>query len=405
VRTFNISLLFDLAKSLEIPGIQRMNTPFKSTTKVTLGLALGAVISTSALAQSGSLRSEYSDLADLYNAFDVTQAGIYDAIANINASPDSQEGRMELKMHLDMMADADGHGGHGGMAMEMPMDGHFGELETEVRITLGGSLRESHSDSDASEAFGNSEALTVHAGMVLAHGRSFEKALLDIYADESTSIYQKQLATNEAIHEYLTSDEQHAVSTSPKSAELYLDHTYANAFRMGYPKLSGLMYANQWLQLASLEAIIIGQVDPQFTGRVPVTLERYWNKVGSDTGMTMFPAPSEMPSVPAITPSLYSQSPMAAVIIDNLNMLESALADVIAYPNLQDRETIIDQVVNQYTSDDMYVAETMDYLLNALRGGIFNQGGPAIGELSRSERNRTRDAMNMNHAMIMSAPQ
>ena len=53
-----------------------MNTPFKNT-KVTLGLALGAVISTSVLAQSGSLRSEYSDLADLYNALDVTQAGIY----------------------------------------------------------------------------------------------------------------------------------------------------------------------------------------------------------------------------------------------------------------------------------------------------------------------------------------
>ena len=102
-----------------------MNTPFKNT-KVTLGLALGAVISTSVLAQSGSLRSEYSDLADLYNALDVTQAGIYDAMADINASPDSQEGRMELKMHLDMMAEADGHGGHGGMAMEMPMDGLFG---------------------------------------------------------------------------------------------------------------------------------------------------------------------------------------------------------------------------------------------------------------------------------------
>ena len=82
-----------------------MNTPFKNT-KVTLGLALGAVISTSVLAQSGSLRSEYSDLADLYNALDVTQAGIYDAMADINASPDSQEGRMELKMHLDMMAEA-----------------------------------------------------------------------------------------------------------------------------------------------------------------------------------------------------------------------------------------------------------------------------------------------------------
>jgi len=87
-----------------------------------------------------------------------------------------------------------------------------------------------------------------------------------------------------------------------------------------------------------------------------------------------------------------------------LNMLESALADVVAYPNLQNRDVVIDQVVEQYTSEDMYVAETMDYLLNALRGGIFNQGGPAIGDLSRSERNRTRDAMGMNHTMIMSAP-
>ncbi len=384
-----------------------MNTPFKNTTKLTLGLALGALVSTSALAQSGSLRGEYAELADLYNAFDVTQAGIYDAVADINSNPDSQEGNMELKMHLDMMAEMDhgGHGGHGGMQMEMDMDGHFGELETDARIALGGTVRGSHSVSAASEAYGNSEALSVHASMVLAHGRAFERELWDIFANDSTSMYQKQMAVDAAIQDYLTSDPQHAVSISPKSAELYLDHPYADAFRMGYPKLSGLLYSNQWLQLASLEAIIIGQVDPQFAGRVPVTLERYWNKVGSDTGMTMFPAPSEMPSVPAISPQLYSQAPVAAVIVDNLNMLETALADIIAYPGLQDRESVIDEVVNQYTSDDMYVADTMDYLLNALRGGIFNQGGPAIGDLSRSERNRSRDAMNMNHTMIMSAPQ
>ena len=212
------------------------------------------------------------------------------------------------------------------------------------------------------------------------------------------------MAIEEAVQEYRNSESTAAVSLSPKTADLYLGHIYADAFRMGFPKLSGLLYANQWLQLASLEAIIIGQVDPQFGGRVPLTMERYWNKVGSDTGMTMFPAPTEMPSAPAISPQLYSQAPQAAIIIDNLNMLESALADVVAYPNLLDRETVIDQVVAQYTSDDMYLAETMEYLLNALRGGIFNQGGPAIGDLSRSERNRSRDAMNMNHTMIMSAP-
>jgi hypothetical protein len=44
-------------------------------------------------------------------------------------------------------------------------------------------------------------------------------------------------------------------------------------------------------------------------------------------------------------------------------------------------------------------------LLFALRGGIYNQGGPAVGELMQSERNRAREAMDMQHNMIMSSPQ
>lgn len=371
-------------------------------TKFTLGASLSILISSYANSQSAGLIDEYPELANLYNAFDVTQAGIYDAIAAIGLDPASQDGRMELKMHLDMMAEMD-HGGHGG-GMVMDMDGHFGQLETDARIELGETVRGMHSDSQSQEAFANSSVLTELASGVLAQGRSFERAVWDIFADDSTSIYQKQMAIDEAVQDYQSSNPRLAVSLSPKTADLYLDHIYADAFRMGYPKLSGLLYSNQWLQLASLEAIIIGQVDPQFGGQVPLTLERYWNKVGSDTGMTMFPAPTEMPSAPAISPQLYSQAPQASIIIDNLNMLESALADVIAYPNLQDRASVIDQLVAQYTSDDMYLADTMDYLLNALRGGIFNQGGPAIGDLSRSERNRSRDAMSMNHTMIMSSP-
>ena len=380
-------------------------TTIKAMTKYTVGVSLSVLMTSYAQSQSGSLNNEYPDLASLYNAFDVTQAGIYDAIEGIGSDPASEDGRMELKMHLDMMANMDhgGHGGHGG-GMMMDMDGHFGQLETDARIALGELVRGNHSLEQAESAFENSSALTERAAKVLAHGRSFERTIWNIFSNDSTTIYQKQMAIEEAVQEYRNSEPTAAVSLSPKTADLYLGHIYADAFRMGFPKLSGLLYANQWLQLASLEAIIIGQVDPQFGGRVPLTMERYWNKVGSDTGMTMFPAPTEMPSAPAISPQLYSQAPQAAIIIDNLNMLESALADVVAYPNLQDRETVIDQVVAQYTSDDMHLAETMEYLLNALRGGIFNQGGPAIGDLSRSERNRSRDAMNMNHTMIMSAP-
>ena len=380
-------------------------TTIKAMTKYTVGVSLSVLMTSYAQSQSGSLNNEYPELASLYNAFDVTQAGIYDAIEGIGSDPASEDGRMELKMHLDMMANMDhgGHGGHGG-GMMMDMDGHFGQLETDARIALGELVRGNHSLEQAESAFENSSALTERAAKVLAHGRSFERSIWNIFSNDSTTIYQKQMAIEEAVQEYRNSEPTAAVSLSPKTADLYLGHIYADAFRMGFPKLSGLLYANQWLQLASLEAIIIGQVDPQFGGRVPLTMERYWNKVGSDTGMTMFPAPTEMPSAPAISPQLYSQAPQAAIIIDNLNMRESALADVVAYPNLQDRETVIDQVVAQYTSDDMHLAETMEYLLNALRGGIFNQGGPAIGDLSRSERNRSRDAMNMNHTMIMSAP-
>ena len=379
-----------------------MMTTIKTITKSALGVSLSLWITSYAQSQPGSLSNAYPELASLYNAFDVTQAEIYDAIEDIVSDPSSEDGRMELKMHLDMMSDM-GHGGHGG-GMMMDMDGHFGQLETDARIALGELVRGNHSLEQAESAFGNSAALTESAAKVLTHGRSFERTIWNVFSEDSTTIYQKQMAIEEAVQEYRNSEPAAAVSLSPKTADLYLGHIYADAFRMGFPKLSGLLYANQWLQLASLEAIIIGQVDPQFGGRVPLTIERYWNKVGSDTGMTMFPAPTEMPSAPAISPQLYSQAPQAAIIIDNLNMLESALADVVAYPNLQDRETVIDRVVAQYTSDDMYLAETMEYLLSALRGGIFNQGGPAIGDLSRSERNRSRDAMNMNHTMIMSAP-
>ena len=158
-------------------------------------------------------------------------------------------------------------------------------------------------------------------------------------------------------------------------------------------------------QLAALEAMVVGELDPQFEGKVPVTLERYWAKIGSDTGMTMFPVPVDMPSVPAIAPSLYSEAPQAAVIIDNLNRLEVAVADIIAYPNLDNRDELLEAVADEYTKDDVNVTDTMNYLLSALRGGIFNQGGPAIGELGQSERNRSREAMDMIHTTIMPGPQ
>ena len=360
-------------------------------------------------AGEGALQANYPQLARLANAHDVTQAKLFDFMAEINSDPATREARMEVRMQVDMMNNMDMHEhmalGHGGNEMSMDMSGPHGDLEIQARVKLYELLRADHTEEAVEVAFDNTDSLPTHARRVLAWGRQFERKIYDIYADDSSSLATKREAVMAAVAAYQSDDSRHAVSLVPKSASLYLAHPYANAAKTGFPRLSGLLWTNQWLQLASLEAMVVGQLDAQFQDKVPIILQRYWNKIGSDTGMSMYSVPIEMPSMPAIAPSFFSQSPQAAVIIDNLNMLEAAMADILAYPYLEDRDAALNAVAAEFTSSSENVSDEITYLLSALRGGIFNQGGPAIGELSGSERNRSRSAMSMNHSMIMSGPQ
>ena len=397
-----------------------MNTKLKTAIKSTLCVVLGASLSAGVSAQS-ALQDSFPELAKLYNAFYVTQARAYDAMAEINADASLSDERMALAMQLEEARNATGHAMHSDMGMGpnmgtdhsghdiggISMGGPYGEAEAAARMALGQTVRGDFSGDDAQQALTTIESVPNHARMVLAWGRNFENQLWNIWADQTSSLLDKQTATGEAIAAYHTGDARHAVSPLPKNADLYLNHEFADGLSAGFPRISGLLWANQWLQLASLEALILGEVDPQFAGEVPTTLERYWNKVGSETGMTMFPAPVEMPSAPAISPQLYTQAPEAARIIDNLNMLETAIGDIVAYPNVSEeaRNEAIMATVSYFTSDEEQNTDEMNYLLSALRGGIYNQGGPAIGELTGSERNRSREAMGMVHTMIMSSPQ
>jgi hypothetical protein len=357
-------------------------------------------------AQAGSLSNEYPELATLYNGFDVAQAGIFDSVIAINADPATKAAQMKLQMQLNMMANMTmqemmAAGMNHGDA-QMVMDSPYTEQETDARIKLGRIVRAQHSDAEAADAFYSSK-LPAAAAEIISRGRDLERAVVDIYASANKNMVEKNRLVNDAVDKYL-SESGKAVSDTPKSAALYLEHDYKNGLKASFPKLSGLMWSNQWLQLASLEAIVLGQVDPQFAGEIGVTLERYWNKIGSDTGMTMFPAPTEMPTVPAIAPQLYSQAPRAAVIIDNLNMFEVAIADILAYPNANNRQSAIESLIASFTDDESALADIEQYLTSALRGGIFNQGGPAIGALDQSERNRSRAGMDMQHQMTMSVP-
>ena len=376
-------------------------------------IACGAIVSLlsqTVFAQSRSdIREEYPELARLFNAFDVTQAQTFDAIATINAHPAYAEARAALREHLEMMKHmtmsemmAAGGMNHGAMGMGTTGSGPYPDMEVESRINLLAVMRGEHDDEDAINAYEQSSAINRHAAEVFKRGRDFESQLFAIYIDDS--ITDKRAAVSAAISAYL-SDDQHSVAIQPKESAFLIEHEQATGFATAFPRLSGFLWTQQWLQLAALEAVILETLDDQFAGGVDIALERFWNKIGSAGGMSMFPPPSELPMAPAIAPDLYSQSPEAAIILDNLNILETVVADILAYPNEPDREAKIDAAVALFTNKDQVEAEPMDYLLFALRGGIYNQGGPAVGELMQSERNRTRAAMGMQHTMIMSQGQ
>lgn len=363
-----------------------------------------------ALAQSSDVvREQYPQLADLFNAFDVTQAQTFDAMVTINSHPAYETVRAGLREHLEMLKTmtmsemmAAGTMDHSGMGMDMNMTGPYPDMEVESRINLLGVMRGQHSDEAAAGAYAASTAINDYAAEVIRRGRAFEKQLFAIYVDDSIS--NKQAAVAAAITEYL-SDTRNSVPTFPKESQYLVAHDQATGFMTSFPRLSGFLWSQQWLQLAALEAVILENLDSQFAGGLDIALERFWNKIGSVGGMSMFPPPSELPMAPAIAPNLYSQSPEAAFILDNLNILETVIADVLSYPNESDRAAKIDAAVAMFTDKDVSNAEPMDYLLFALRGGIYNQGGPAVGDLTQSERNRSRSAMNHQHAMVMSQGQ
>ena len=350
---------------------------------------------TSLLAQTPGerLRSEFPELSALFNASHVAHGAMFERLVEIGQSSESEAARNELREALVMLADMDmGHMMMGGMGTDEPDIGPFGDLESAAVRDLTQLIREQHSAADGLGAYAESDPLPSEAAAVLRRGAEFEARLFDIYLDAGIS--DRSDAVTEAVVEYL-SDASLAVPSTAKLPALTTGHPFASAFRTGYPELSGFMFAQQWLKLASLEPIMQGGDPAAVDAGVNTTLERFDGKIAGMGGMSMFP--TELPMVPAVSPLLYIRHPRAGTILDNLSMLKIIIADLLVHPDVQDRDGSIEAIVSEFTNPDTNLVEMeQDYLLFALRGGIFNQGGPALGvTLQGSERNRSRAAMEM----------
>lgn len=342
------------------------------------------------------LAYKYPELVRHFNAFEAVHAAVFEEIVQTNASPQSGIGKDLLRESLKELARARGSHYHS-EGDHLAMLGPYRVFESRVTPGLLSMIQQDYSSATADRAFADSGILPPDAVAILRRGKAFQARIIEISIDGG--ILNKRAAIDEAVAEYL-SNEQHSLPSQPKSSDLLSKHLYAYAFRVGFPQLSGLTWASNWLNLAALEIIVTGaDEDWMLDAGVERAVALYVDKVSRQHG-AMAQLPIDIPTVPVVAPNLYSAHREAATIIDNLSAFRIVLADVLAHPDVPDRQAALATVIAQYTDRENFLDSEIDHLTFVLRGGIYNQGGPALGGMTQSERNRSRDALENPHINI-----
>jgi hypothetical protein len=167
--------------------------------------------------------------------------------------------------------------------------------------------------------------------------------------------------------------------------DVLYDHQHAQAFRTGYADLDGVIWAGHWMRLAATEPLTDFPGRAERVAGLDTVAQRYYAKLSYGEPPQFFP--SELPMAPAIAPGLIFLSQDAAVIWDNLSMMQEVLADVIAAPDLHDVRGAVDAVIDHFLDPTYGVTDEGNWESMALGHGIFFQGGYPLGVMTDSELN------------------
>ncbi|MCG8415007.1 MAG: hypothetical protein MI746_12380 [Pseudomonadales bacterium] len=367
------------------------------TMRLPIGRVLGLLLLTTgsqAIQANDStvLARDYPELQQLLLAHDVVQARAYEEITITNSSPTATIGQrvlMDTLLELEETKGSHYHtaGDHSSML------GPHRVFESRATPGLLGVIREDHNAEEVRTALADIGNLPPVAVDTLQRGRQFIEQLIEIYLNPVFE--DKKAAVSEAVQAYLA-DEQHSVADRPKSDELLSDHPYAYAYKAGFPQLSGLTWASQWLKVALLEILVFAPDKETRDADIQTMLSLYGDKITRLHG-SFVSLPSDIPTNPVIAPNFYSLHPDAAYIIDNLELLKVVIGDILAHPEVEDRWLEIERAVANYTEKTSNLSDETDYLLYVLRGGIYNAGGPARGGLTVPDRNWTREQVENPH--------
>lgn len=361
---------------------------------------LALLYSLSATADDNTvLAREYPELQQLLLAHDIVQARVYEEISLANASSTAAIGKRVL---LDTLAELkqtkSSHyhsaGDHSAML------GPHRVFESRAIPGLLGVIRGRYNADQVSTALADVGNLPPVAVETLQKGRQFVEQIIEIYINPVFE--DKKAAVALAVENYLQ-DDLHSMASKPKSDELLSDHRWAYAFKAGFPQLSGLTWASQWLKIGMLE-LVVREPDMALRNEdIAYLLELYGEKIQRLHG-SLVSLPSDIPTSPVIAPTFLQLHPEAAYIIDNLELLKVVIGDILAHPEVEDRWQEIELAVANYTDKTSNFSDETDYLYYTLRGGIYNAGGPARGGLDRPDRNWSREQSENPHISIGSQP-
>jgi hypothetical protein len=211
----------------------------------------------------------------------------------------------------------------------------------------------------------------------------FRRRIYEILAD--STIADHVTAVEDATDDYLR-QRALALSAAPKSLELIVNrhgHDPSAGVDQAYPKVRGLIRAYQWLELALCEPLIAYDAPDSRRVGVSAAVSRFREMLEHPPHTS----PSEMPTAPAIAPSLAQRHPRAAAIFDNAHALHRVIADILADEHAE-TGLAIEDAIDTFVNPQQLIVSRDEWVLTSLRRGIWWQGGPAIGRMDEPERNR-----------------
>ncbi len=318
--------------------------------KRVLALALVAVAVTPCRAQTnrstspsgGVVRLQYPDVGVLLDAFERGQAFLYERLLGAARAP-----------------------------AERTDDTLYDELRSGLRQT------------GRTETTSNTPRIDARAEAIFDRADEFRRRIYEILAD--SRIADRVTAVEQATDDYLRQPEL-ALSAEPKSLELIDNrprHDHSGVVSQAYPKVSGLIRAYQWLELALCEPLIAYDAADDRRLGVAATLSRFLEMLEQPPRNL----PSEMPTAPAIAPGLAQRHPRAAAIFDNVHALHGVIVDILTNQHA-DAAPALQDAIDTFVSPQHLTVSRDEWVLTSLRRGIWWQGGPAIGRMDGPERNR-----------------